>query len=304
MGTMRLHLAIGLTGIALGAAPAAAQRPPPPRPPVSALAEPLPLPPPPGPPRRKPPAEQSPAAAIAPFVQAILADKAGDLDLAQRRYEESAKIFDQPAARYNLADVRRRMEKWQQAVAGYREYLALAPAASDRGEVERLIRDIEARPGLAVIDGDEPDAIVYVNGRLVGPSPVVVALPPGRHHADRVTRDGHAQRSFTVRPATTERVRASVGGRPSGGNVILTGASRTHGSWRDGDVEYRFPARQLLRPGRHRTQLLGPGRACSALEIDAPPPGQLVLVYVEVSEVSDGGCSPIQVTQQRVRLAP
>src|SRR5881394_2176811 len=93
--------------------------------------------------RRKPPPEGFPADAIEPFVNAILADRAGDLGTALRRYQDANRISEQAGTHYNIADVQRRMEHWKQAVESYRKYLELAPSAPDRAEVERLIAQIE-----------------------------------------------------------------------------------------------------------------------------------------------------------------
>lgn len=259
--------------------------------------------------RRKPPPEGYPAEAIAPFVDAVLADKAGDLALAQRRYQDANRISEQAATHYNIADVQRRMERWKPAIESYRKYLALAPAAPDRAEVERTIAQLEARPGTAVIDGEDPDALVFVDGKLRGPSPVVLQVSEGRHTADRITPTAHAHRTFEIARATTEHLRMTAS-REEPGNVILNGNLRVSGSWRDHGNEYRLPGRMALPPGRHSTYLISPSRACTPLVFDAPRPDELVYVYVEVPERepggggSGGGCLPIKVQQTKVRFPP
>jgi tetratricopeptide (TPR) repeat protein len=256
--------------------------------------------------RRKPPTSKYAPESIAPFVKAVIADKAGDLPLALRRYQEANRLSEQPHTHYNIADVQRRMERWKQALESYRKYLALAPDAPDRAEVERLIAQIEKRPGTAVIDGEEPGAIVFVDGKLIGPSPVVIQLADGRHTTDRITPTGHAQRSFEMKPATSEHVRLNPY-REEPGNVILTGNLRFSGSWRDEDREYRLPGRMELPPGRHTTYLMDRDRACSPLAFDAPRPDELVYVYVEAGEPVQRGtrsCLPIKITQTKVRFPP
>jgi tetratricopeptide (TPR) repeat protein len=252
--------------------------------------------------KRKPPPEGYPAEAITPFVEAVLADKAGNLAVAQRRYLDANRISEQAGTHYNIADVQRRMERWKQAIESYRKYLELAPSAPDRAEVERIIAQIEARPGTAVIDGDEPDALVFVDGKLLGPSPIVLQLPDGRHTADRVTPTGHAHRTFEAKRAATEHVRMSIS-REEPGNVILNGNVRVTGSWRDQGNEYRLPGRMALPPGRHTTYLVSPRRACSPLVFDAPKPDELVYVYVEAAE-TERGCVSIKVHQTKVRFPP
>lgn len=253
--------------------------------------------------RRKPPTDRYPADAITAFVEAVLADKAGDLHVAHRRYQDANRISEQANTHYNIADVRRRMERWKLAVESYRKYLELAPSAPDRAEVERLIAQIEQRPGAVVIDGEEPGAVVFVDGKLIGPSPVVLQLPDGRHVADRITPSGHAHRSFDVRPATNEHLRLNSS-REEPGNVVLSSNARFGGTWRDGEHEYRLAGRMALTPGRHTTYLVSPNRACSPLVFDAPKPDELAYVFVEVGEARERGCLPIKVTQTKVRFPP
>jgi tetratricopeptide (TPR) repeat protein len=253
--------------------------------------------------KRKPPTDKYPAEAIAPFVEAVLADKAGNLSQAQRRYQDANRISEQANTHYNIADVRRRMERWKPAIESYKKYLELLPNAPDRAEVARLIAQLERRPGTAVIDGDAPGAVVFVDGKLIGPSPVVLQLPDGRHVADRITPTGHAHRSFELRPATSEHVRMSTT-REEPGNVVLNGNVRFGGSWRDGGNEYRLPGRMALPPGRHVTYLVSPNRACSPLVFDAPKPDELVYVFVEAGPESGRGCLPIKVKQTKVRFPP
>lgn len=256
------------------------------------------------PPKRKPPTDAYPAEAIDPFVEAVLADKAGNLSQAQRRYQDANRASEQANTHYNIADVRRRMERWKQAVESYRKYLELSPGAPDRAEVERLIAQIEKTPGTAVIDGDAPDAVVFVDGKLAGTSPIVLQLPDGRHTADRITRTGHAHRSFDMRPATHEHVRLNSS-REEPGNVILAGNLRFSGSWRDGGHEYQIPGRMALPPGRHTTYLISPNRACRPLAFEAPKPDELVYVYVEAAESErERGCLEIKITQTKVRFPP
>jgi hypothetical protein len=156
-----------------------------------------------------------------------------------------------------------------------------------------------------VIDGEDPDAIIFVDGKLRGPSPLVLPVSEGRHTADRITATGHAHRTFEVPRATTEHLRMTIS-REEPGNVILNGNLRFSGSWNDNGNRYQIPGRMALPPGRHSTYLVSPNRACRPLVFDAPRPDELVYVYVEVPEPdrASGGCLPIKVQQTKVRLSP
>lgn len=277
---------------------AAAQPRGPTKPVQPALAAPAPAPP----ARRKPPTDAYPAGAIELFVDAVIADKAGDLSLAQRRYQDANRISEQAHTHYNIADVRRRMERWKYAVESYRKYLELLPTAVDRAEVEKLVAQIESRPGVAVIDGEEPGAIVLVDGKLMGPSPVITAVSGGRHLAERITAASYAATTFDVKAADTEHVRLN-NKRDGAGNVILSGNVGFSASWHDNGVEYRIPGRMALDPGRHVTYLSSRDRACSPVQFDAPRADELVHVYIEAGEPERGSrCMPIKIRQTKLRL--
>jgi hypothetical protein len=262
--------------------------------PVAPLANPAPA-------KRKPPTDKYVPESIEPFVDAVLADKAGNLAVALRRYQDSNKISEQANTHYNIADVQRRMERWKQAIESYKKYLALAPNAPDRAEIERLVAQLEKRPGTAVIDGEDPGAVVFVDGKLIGPSPAVLQLADGRHAADRIIPAGHAHRTFEMKPATTEHIRLNPS-REEPGNVVLSSNARYSGSWRDGEQEYRVPGRMALPPGRHSTYFISPNRACSPVVFDAPKPDELVFVFIDAGEAERGGCVPIKITQTKVRF--
>src|SRR5665647_463124 len=134
----------------------------------------------PSPAKRKVAAEKYSVESLTMFVDAIIADKAGDLNEAENKYRRIIKD-DHPSTAYNLADVKRRLEHYPQAVEFYKKYLELLPDAPDRAEVEHLIELIENRPPVAVIDGEDMDAVVLVDGKLIGPSPARGMPTKGGH---------------------------------------------------------------------------------------------------------------------------
>jgi hypothetical protein len=130
----------------------------------------------------------------------------------------------------------------------------------------------------------------------------VIPVGDGRHVADRVTPTGMSHRTFEVKRATSEHLRMTVS-REEPGNVILSGTFRLSGSWRDNGIEWRYPGRVELPPGRHETYLVSRDRACSRLVVDAPRAGELVYVWIEAVGEQQG-CTPIRVQQTKVKLAP
>ena len=188
---------------------------------TSAAAAPDVLPFKPSPAKRKPALEKYSVESLATFVKAVIADKAGDLGEAESKYRR----IDQdghPSTLYNLADVTRRLEHYPQAVEFYKKYLAAAPDAPDRKEVERLIELIETRPPVAVIDGEDMDAVVLVDGKLIGPSPAILKPAKGPHIADRIGPKTFRHQTFSARTSSTEHVQMKY--EEAEGNVVLSGS--------------------------------------------------------------------------------
>ncbi|HLL25526.1 MAG TPA: tetratricopeptide repeat protein, partial [Kofleriaceae bacterium] len=117
------------------------------------------------------------------FVHAIIADKAGEYDRAASRYRGLETV---PAAVYNQADLERRRERYQRALELYRKYLDIAPNAPDRAAVQKLIAQLEQTPMTVVVDGEDLDAVVFIDGKPAGPSPLVTPLADGHHVVDRI----------------------------------------------------------------------------------------------------------------------
>lgn len=257
----------------------------------------------PSPAKRKPATEKYSVESLAAFVDAVIADKAGDLHEAETKYR---RIQDDghPSTLYNLADIKRRLEHWPQAVEFYKKYLELAPDAPDRRDVERQIEQIENRPPVAVIDGEDMDAVVFVDGKLIGPSPAIVKPIKGPHVADRIGPRTYRHQIFSTHTTGTEHVQMKY--EEAEGNVILTGswALRLAGSWEDDGTKYVLPGRFTLPPGRYETYVKSSKHACNKIAFDVGKGDDLTYVYVDVAPTDRGQfCKDLTVKQQKIRLA-
>lgn len=278
-------------------------------------------PPPPGRPRlvlpSSAPAKRKPASvryapeALSRFVDALMLDKAGDLREAARMYEKANEAGPQANTFYNLADVERRRERYKDALEAYAKYLELAPDAPDRKEVERAMQALKTTPFVAVIDGATPDAIVLVDGVLIGPSPVVIQLAAGRHHVDRISPTGYRGTSVTAKPGDHDHMVMNPidDDEPNTGNVVLAGspAIRSMGGWKDSatGIEYRIPERFALEPGHYETDLFGDRRACDKIVFDVPRTKGLFYVYVDAKPpAKPGGCIPLKIRTQILDVRP
>ncbi|MDX2093952.1 MAG: tetratricopeptide repeat protein [Kofleriaceae bacterium] len=277
-------------------------------------------PPPPGPPKvvlpssapakRKPADMSYPPETLSLFVDAIMLDKAGNLERAARTYRDANEASEQANTYYNLGDVERRRERYKDALKAYAKYLELAPTAADRKEVERTITEIKNTPYVAVIDGDDPDALVLVDNVLIGPSPVVIQLASGYHQVDRITPMGYRGNLVEAKPGAQEHlIMNPLGELKVAGNVVMSGspAIGSRGRWRDKEtgIEYHLPGRFQLAPGHYETVLWEAGRACEKIVFDVPKTKDLLYVYLDAKPpAKPGGCIPIKLRTQLIRMAP
>lgn len=240
--------------------------------------------------------------AVEDFVEAVLADRAGDFDTAVRKYESANRITPHANTYYNIAELYRRMEKPERAVANYKKYLELAPRATDRAAVTKLIEQLERTPGKAVIDGEDLDGVIFFDGKLLGPSPQIITLPDTeRHQVDRVTPKGHADRVLVVSPMRVQHVKMTPSKEELGNVVFSKSPELANGDLMIDGVEVRVPGRATVNPGRHRVEYKGNG--CAPVEVVVPAAKEVTFVYFAGAKRREGQtCVPITVQQTRVRF--
>jgi Tetratricopeptide repeat len=246
-------------------------------------------------PVRKPPPQNLEADMIEAYVEALIFDKAGDYEKAVQRYRRFDK--EEPNIQYNLADLYRRMEDPKTAIDHYKKYLALAPNATDRALVQKLVDQLAKTPQTIVVDGEDLDAVVFIDGKAVGPSPYVGTLADGPHVVDRIGPTSFQHNSIEAKPLDQEHMTAY---REETGNVVMSTPVRYGGSWTDGGKTFRMHDRFTLPPGRVDTYFFEPGRACSPVSFEVPEDG-VVYVYIEAPrDMKRGACTPIKVTAQKL----
>jgi len=239
------------------------------------------------------------------FRKAQAADAKGDLDEAVRQYQRANAIAPHANTFFNLADVQRRAKHVADAADAYAKYLELAPDAADREVVEKLIAELRAMPSTLIVELEEPDGQVFVDGRHVGAAPATVAaVAKGTHQVDVVTPITFGDMPCAVGAGGKRTCR--VGARPRiDGNVVLSGSWTMGGrSWPIGDQRFHLHGRFTLRPG-HYELVDVTDRQCAPLPLDVPAGDDIVTyAYVTYPEPRPKGnaCIDLRIAQQRVRF--
>ncbi|CAN5912407.1 hypothetical protein BH11MYX3_BH11MYX3_15580 [soil metagenome] len=261
----------------------------------------------PGPPVRKPASVSYTSDQLSALAEASMADKAGDLETAENRYSRTCDDAKQASCYYNLADVQRRMERTKEALESYGKYLEAAPEAADRAEVQKLIERLKQTPPVVTIDGDDPRAVVFVDGVYVGPSPQTLQLTEGSHTFDRIGPTSLEHHTDDLKPIQVRHIQG-YGNREEIGNVVLSGSIRRSGQWRDGARDWRIPSRFTLAPGRYETLPFASKNFCNPIAFEVPKGDGVTYVYIDADEPEDGqprpACLKLEVTTKKLSFPP
>lgn len=124
------------------------------------------------------------AVARAHFENGMKRYNLGQFDEAQRAFEEGYLARPDPVFLFNIGQCQRKLGAWEKAVGSYRAYLREVPEATNRTEVEELIREAESeldRARAARLSQHPPEAVKAPDtATLNPPPPLIVAEPPRR----------------------------------------------------------------------------------------------------------------------------
>jgi hypothetical protein len=237
------------------------------------------------------------------FAAAQQADAKGDLDAAWKQYARAIEIAPHPDAYFNLADVQVRAKSILSAIESYEKYIELAPDAKDRPAVEKRIAELLAMKGTLEFDFDEPDGVVYADGKLLGKSPGNYDLRGGTYHIDVITPITHG--TGTCDAIALRSNRCPVGGpvREDGNVVIGASWSLSSRSWPVDDQRFRINGRFTAKPGTYDLKLHE--RQCTPLKLVVPPGDVLIYAFVTAPKVIESRgreCVDLKIAQRRVRF--
>lgn len=128
------------------------------------------------------------------FEAAQKAYKAGKFADALALFEQAYELKPHPSIRFNLAKCEEQLGDVQAALRFYRTYLFDIPDTVDREAVNKSIVVLERKLSRLnvqqlMVVADPRDALVTVDGKLLGTSPAFVELGRGDHHIV-IERDG------------------------------------------------------------------------------------------------------------------
>jgi hypothetical protein len=112
--------------------------------------------------------------------------KQGKYAEAVLKFQETYALKPHPTVMYNIGRCRERLEEIPRALTAYREYLRIAPDASDASAVTAAIERIEKRFSekgvqLFQVTANPENAKIEVDGTYLGTSPAAIQLPAGNH---------------------------------------------------------------------------------------------------------------------------
>lgn len=280
-------------------------------------------------PKRKTTPDKFTRAASEAFIAAVDADQKGELRSALGLYTKAFAISPHPSTAYNMADVQVRLNMLTDAAKSYETYLALAPTAPDRADVEKLIDRLLKGPTVLTIttsSASDPNAVAFkwayvlIDGVIVkkpGVAPSDTAEPklnfdviPGRHLVEVITDVSYGKRDCEVKPGEREQCLITAPPRTDG-TIVISGDSRlriwlvppARGNGRRPDDQ--MGKRLSLPVGKRKLLLRDRNFECAPIAVDIPGGSDLAYLRVSTKEPEDfQRCRTIDIQRLRLKFDP
>jgi hypothetical protein len=126
-------------------------------------------------------------------------DQEGVRGFREGRYADAIRYFrtayalgGPPSELWNIAKCRERMDDAEGATAAIDEYLTVPNLSpQDRSDAEHEAQALRARPSILTVTSTPAGALVTVDGKQTGPTPLSVEIRPGVHTVV-VRREGYS----------------------------------------------------------------------------------------------------------------
>jgi hypothetical protein len=261
------------------------------------------------------------------FRAAVQADKDGDLRAALGLYEKAFAISPHPSTIYNIADVQRRLNMLPLALKSYETYLAIAPTATDKKDVEALIDKLDRTPGMlwvATSPSSDPraidltDAYILVDGEIKKTPGVEIHAGPynfregfgidlrgGEHTVDVVTSVSFGSQTCRFGPGENRECTVTAPPRTDGAVVFNSSDRglevRVPGKGRRSQRELRFE----IPAGKQRLLLRDRSYECPTIPVDVPKGGDVVYVFAQTTEHDRlERCRAVTLVTHKLHFAP
>lgn len=258
------------------------------------------------------------------FAAAAAADAAGDLRTALGLYQKAHAISPHPNTMYNIADVQRRLGTLSEAIRGFETYLAMAPDAKDRPQVEKTLETLYATPGTLIVTTPEPSdpesldlatAYVLAGGELkkkpgavethkIRKIPIItLTVPPGEHVIDLVTPLTYATRECDVGPGETHFCELKAPPRIDG-NAVVSAINRRIEVQQDPRGKRLVFARFELPAGKHRLMVKDRNYNCAPITV-TPVANAVAYTFVKSTEFEGfERCRTLDIKQHKLTFDP
>jgi hypothetical protein len=136
-------------------------------------------------------------------------------EAALKGYEEAYKIDPVPALQLAMGQCYRSLNNYGAAITSYQTYLTKAgDNAADKKAVEDTIRELERLRAQGTLDfsTDPSDAQLYIDGKLMGNTPISVpGIDPGEHKI-KLVKEGYApiEKTFNFAPGQRQSIGTSM----------------------------------------------------------------------------------------------
>jgi tetratricopeptide (TPR) repeat protein len=233
------------------------------------------------------------------FAKAQTAEQAGDLQEAIRQYRRANEIAPHANTYFNLAELFVATKSYDAAIASYQKYLELAPDAPNHATVEKRVHELVALPGTLEITTDEPNAVMFVNGKASG-APRKLEVPAGDYQIDIVTPITFGGNVCSVSRGQSSSCHPPTRARVDG-NVVISASWRMGGlDWPVEHQRFQIHGRFVAKPGHYDLKVHQ--RGCEALPLEVPTGDVVTYAYITYPDPEPDypTCIPLTIEQQRV----
>ena len=261
------------------------------------------------PPKRKPPTPETPLVALRLIAKAELLERRGLMSEAMTWYEQAQeKAPDQAHIYFNIGRGWMYRGNLGDAADAFKKYLELAPKASDRAAIAKLVGELEHHvPALTIEARDfatsDPGDVILLDGIVMGPAPLTLHPTRGPHVIERIGPTRYARTDYKVEERSNDQTldpTREVG--TSKGNVVIDGLQmfENNAEWTENGIAFATGRRIQLPIGHYKT--LGQVHPddkplCKPVEFDVRSTTELLHVHVEIDDRArqdyEARCMPV-----------